>query len=166
MARHKTLTLIMKVRFLPALFSHCGGNGRRVAFKPQFGKLSESSNLYGGTIRYPAPERSEERKVHNMNKVLLIGRLARDPEDFGDVSKYTLAVDRKGKDAGADFVPIVCFGKTAEFAKKFLHKGMKIAVEGRVLTGSYQTGKGKNAETVYTFDVVADNHEFCEPKKE
>lgn len=101
-----------------------------------------------------------------MNKVLLIGRLARDPEDFGEVAKYTLAVDRKGKDAGADFVPIVCFGKTAEFAKKFLHKGQKIAVEGRVLTGSYTTGKGKNAETVYTCDIVADSHEFCEAKKE
>lgn len=100
-----------------------------------------------------------------MNKVLLTGRLARDPEDFGEVAKYTLAVDRKGKDAGADFVPIVCFGKTAEFAKKYLHKGLKIAVEGRVLTGSYTRGKGKNAETVYTCDIVADSHGFCEAKR-
>ena len=101
-----------------------------------------------------------------MNKVLLIGRLARDPEDFGDVAKYTLAVDRKGKDAGADFVPLVAFGKTAEFAKKYLHKGMKIGIEGRILTGSYTTGKGKNAETIYTTEVVVDSHEFCESKKE
>lgn len=106
-----------------------------------------------------------------MNKVVLIGRLAKDvdtrysqnAEGVLAVSRYTLAVDRKGKDAGADFISCVAFGKQGEFAEKYLHKGMKIAVEGRIQTGNYtdkETGK-----KVYTTDIVVENHEFCESKQ-
>lgn len=106
-----------------------------------------------------------------MNKVVLIGRLAKDvdtrysqtAEGAFAVSRYTLAVDRKGRDAGADFISCVAFGKQGEFAEKYLHKGMKIAVEGRIQTGNYtdkETGK-----KVYTTDIVVENHEFCEAKQ-
>ena len=111
-----------------------------------------------------------------MNKVILIGRLCKDVESRtvatkdGDlsVSRYTLAVDRKGKKDETDFISCVCFGKTAEFAEKYLSKGMKVAIEGRIQTGKYE----KDGRTVYTTDIVVENHEFCErkgdeaPKKE
>lgn len=97
-----------------------------------------------------------------MNKVLLIGRTTNKP-DFRDgetpFARYTLAVDGYSKDKGADFITCVCFGKTAQFAGQYLQKGTKIAVEGRIQTGSYKNRDGK---TVYTTDVVVERHEFCE----
>ena len=96
-----------------------------------------------------------------MNKVVLMGRLTADPEyRESGVCKYRLAVDRPKE--GADFISCVCFGKTAEFARDYLKKGVKIAVEGRIQTGSYE---GKNG-TVYTTDVVVASHEFCERRVE
>ena len=106
-----------------------------------------------------------------MNKVLLCGRLTKDPdvrysqgENAMAIARYSLAVDRRGKDKEADFINCVCFGKTAEFAEKYLKKGMKILISGRIQTGNYtdkETGK-----KVYTTDVVVEEHEFCESKKE
>lgn len=102
-----------------------------------------------------------------MNKVTLMGRLVADPEirytqDNMAVGRYRLAVDRRGKDKQADFIGILTFGKSAEFAEKYLHKGMKICVSGRIQTGSYQKQDGTK---VYTTDVVADDQEFCESKQ-
>lgn len=106
-----------------------------------------------------------------MNKVFLIGRITRDPEtrySQGEsttaVSKYGLAVNRKFKRAGeadCDFFNCVAFGKSAEFAEKYLKKGMKIAVVGRIQTGSYTNKEGQK---VYTSDIVVEEHEFCESK--
>ncbi len=104
-----------------------------------------------------------------MNKVIEIGRLTRDPDcrvaqNGTKVARYTLAVDRIGAKDGqqsADFINCVTFGKGAEFAEFHLHKGIKIAIEGRIQTGSY---KDKDGKTVYTTDVLVTNHEFCEPK--
>ena len=99
-----------------------------------------------------------------MNRVILIGRLVNEPEakttqSGTAVSRYRLAVDRqKGE---ADFLSCIAFGKGAEFANRFLHKGMKIAVEGRIQTGSYTKDDGSK---VYTTDIVVDRHEFCESK--
>lgn len=108
-----------------------------------------------------------------MNKVILMGRLTKDPEmrnSSGDsalaVTRYTLAVDRRfkkeGSDVTADFISCVTFGKTAEFAKKFLSKGMRMLVVGRIQTGSY---KNKEGQTVYTTDVVVEEHYFADSKK-
>lgn len=108
-----------------------------------------------------------------MNKAILVGRLTRDPEvrySAGEnktaVARYTLAVDRRikreGDDQTADFISIVAFGKSGEFAEKYLHKGMKILVEGSIRTGSYE----KDGKKVYTTDVVVDRHEFVDSKKE
>jgi len=104
-----------------------------------------------------------------MNKVILMGRLTRDPEirttggeNAMTVARYSLAVDRRFKRDGeqsADFINCVCFGKTAEFADKYLHKGTKIAVTGRIQTGSYTNQDGQK---VYTTDIVVEEHEFCE----
>ena len=106
-----------------------------------------------------------------MNRFIGIGRLVRDPEiryTTGEnqtaVARYTLAIDRRFKRDGeqsADFINCVAFGKQGEFVEKYLHKGMKIAVEGRVQTGSYE----KDGRKVYTTDIVVENHEFCESKK-
>ena len=106
-----------------------------------------------------------------MNKVELIGRLTRDAEirySQGEnpmaIARYTLAVDRRFKkdgEATADFINCVAFGKLGEFAEKYLHKGVKIAVSGRIQTGSY---KNKDGNTVYTTDVVVEEQEFCESK--
>lgn len=103
-----------------------------------------------------------------MNKVILIGRLVKEPEVryAGEtaVARYTLAVDRKYKKEGeptADFVSCVAFGKNGEFVEKYLNKGMKIAVTGRIQTGSYTN---KDGQKVYTTDVVAEEHDFCESK--
>lgn len=100
-----------------------------------------------------------------MNHVILIGRLTKDVEVrySGDmaVAKYSLAVDRKGKDGGTDFINCVAFNKQGEFAEKYLRKGMKIAITGRIQTGSYD---GKNGK-VYTTDVVVEEHEFCESRQ-
>ncbi len=101
-----------------------------------------------------------------MNKVLLIGRLTRDPEirysqNNTAIARYTLAVDRmtRNTEQSADFIRCVCFNKTAEFAEKYFHKGIKIAITGRIQTGSYTDREG---QTVYTTDIVVENQEFCE----
>lgn len=107
-----------------------------------------------------------------MNKVVLMGRLTRDPEvryTQGDsslaIARYTLAVDRRFKRDGdeqtADFINCVSFGKTAEFAEKYYHKGIKIAVSGRIQTGSYTN---KDGVKVYTTEVVVEDQEFAESK--
>ena len=104
-----------------------------------------------------------------MNSVQLIGRLTRDPEvrytDGGvSIARFSLAVERRFKQengADADFINIVSFGKTAEFIEKHFHKGMKVALNGRIQTGSYTDKDGKK---VYTTDVIAENVEFCESK--
>ena len=108
-----------------------------------------------------------------MNKVIEIGRLVREPEirysqgaNTTCVARYTLAVDRKFKQEGqpnADFINCIAFGKLGEFAEKYLHKGVKIAVTGRIQTGSY---KNKDGNTVYTTDVVVEEQEFCESKSQ
>ena len=101
-----------------------------------------------------------------MNKVILCGRLTKDPdvryskgEKSTAIARYSLAVDRYGE--GADFPSCVALGKNGEFAEKYLKKGMKILVEGRIQTGSY---KNKDGQTVYTTDVIVDRHEFVEKK--
>ena len=106
-----------------------------------------------------------------MNKVILIGRLVKNPEVRQDASgtismaRYTLAVDRmrakKDEDPGADFINCVAFGKSAEFAKNYLRKGTKLVIEGRIQTGSYVN---KNGQKVYTTDVVTERQEFAESK--
>lgn len=103
-----------------------------------------------------------------MNKAILLGRLTKDPEirTSGEtkVARYTLAVDRRFKRDGeqsADFISCVVFGKGAEFAEYYLHKGTKICVEGRIQTGSYTNRDGQK---VYTTDVVIDSQEFAESK--
>ena len=103
-----------------------------------------------------------------MNKVILMGRLTKDPEtrQAGEtiVTRFSLAVDRRRKtESGqaADFPSIVAFGKTAEFINKYFHKGMKIALDGRIQTGSYD----KDGVKHYTTEVVAENVEFAESKK-
>ena len=80
------------------------------------------------------------------------------------IARYTLAVDRKFKQEGqptADFINCIAFGKLGEFAEKYLHKGLKIAVTGRIQTGSYTN---KDGHKVYTTDVVVEEQEFCESK--
>ena len=106
-----------------------------------------------------------------MNKVIEIGRLTKDPEirysqgaNSTCVARYTLAVDRKFKQEGqpnADFINCIAFGKLGEFAEKYLHQGTKIAVTGRIQTGSYTN---KDGQKVYTTDVVVEEQEFCESK--
>ena len=100
-----------------------------------------------------------------INKVILVGRLTKDVEVrySGEmaVAKYSLAVDRKGKEGGTDFINCVAFSKQGEFAENYLRKGMKIAITGRIQTGSYE---GKNGK-VYTTDVVVEEHEFCESRQ-
>lgn len=107
-----------------------------------------------------------------MNKVTLIGNLTKDPDvrySQGDepmaIARYTLAVQRRGKNADqtADFISCVAFGRQGEFAEKYLRKGMKIAVIGHIQTGSY---KNKDGQTVYTTEVVVDEHEFVTSKAE
>lgn len=99
-----------------------------------------------------------------------MGRLTKDPEvrySQGErataVAKYSLAVPRKFKTDGqdCDFINCVAFGKNGEFAEKYLHKGIKIAVVGRIQTGSYTNRDGQK---VYTTDVVVEEHEFAESK--
>lgn len=99
-----------------------------------------------------------------MNRVLLSGRLIKDPEvkTSGDmtITKFTLAVDRKvkkGEEKKADFINCTCFGNQASFVEKYFHKGDGMNVEGRIQTGSYKNKEGK---TVYTTDVILDAVEF------
>lgn len=107
-----------------------------------------------------------------MNKVILMGRLTKDPEvrysqgqNPTAVARYSLAVDRRGAaregEQNTDFINIVAFGKGGEFAEKYFHKGMKVLVTGRMQTGSYTDRDGKK---IYTTDVVAEDQEFCESK--
>lgn len=103
-----------------------------------------------------------------MNSVVLIGRLTKDPEvryTSGSqmaVCKFTVAVDRRvkaGEEKKADFPQVICFGKTAENCERFLAKGRKVAVQGRLQTGSYED---KNGTKHFTTDVIADSVEFLE----
>lgn len=105
-----------------------------------------------------------------MNKWIGIGRLTKEPDirytqnqnnEQMCIARYTLAINRRGKDAGADFISCVAFGKSGEFAEKYLRQGMKIAVSGRIQTGSYTN---KDGQKVYTTDVVVEETEFCESK--
>lgn len=106
-----------------------------------------------------------------MNKVILMGRLVRDPdvrysqgENAMAIARYTLAVDRKFKRDGepnADFINCIAFGKNGEFAGKYLHKGIKILVEGRWQSGSYTN---KDGQKVYTNDCIVESCEFAESK--
>ena len=105
-----------------------------------------------------------------MNKVVLTGRVTAHPkiQQAGElkIAKYSLAVDRKFKREGqptVDFINIVAFGTQAEFAEKYLTKGMKIGVSGRIQTGSYKTQDGS---TRYTTDIIVDEHEFLQSKAE
>ena len=109
-----------------------------------------------------------------MNKVILMGRLTRDPEvrysqgeNATAIARYTLAVDRRfnrgGDENSADFIGCVAFGKSAEFAERYLHKGTKIVVTGRIQTGSYTN---KDGIKVYTTEVTVEEQEFAESKAE
>lgn len=107
-----------------------------------------------------------------MNKVVLMGRLTRDPDvrySQGQepicIARYTLAVDRRFKkdgEPGADFIGCVAFGRLAEFAEKYLRQGTKVVITGRIQTGSYTNKEGHK---VYTTDVVIEEQEFAESKK-
>src|SRR5699024_745905 len=107
-----------------------------------------------------------------MNKVILMGRLTRDPDisySQGErqmaIERYTLAVDRRGRgnngEATADFIQCVAFDRAAEFAEKYFHQGTKIVITGRIQTGSYTNRDGQK---VYTTDVVVEDQEFAESK--
>ena len=106
-----------------------------------------------------------------MNKVILMGRLVRDPEvrhtqEQKAIAKFTIAVDRKYKKDGeqsADFISCVAFGKAGEFVEKYLKKGTKIACEGRWQTSSYTNKEGTK---IYTNDCVIEQMEFAESKKD
>lgn len=109
-----------------------------------------------------------------MNKVILMGRLTRDPDvrwsqgqEQTAIARYTLAVDRRFKRDGdsqtADFIACVAFGRQAEFAEKYMRQGTKIAITGRIQTGSYTNREGQK---VYTTDVIVEEQEFCEKKGE
>lgn len=111
-----------------------------------------------------------------MNKVILMGRLTRDPDirySSGErqmaIARYTLAVDRRGRRGGdgdggeqtADFIQCVAFDRAAEFAEKYLHQGTKMVVTGRIQTGSYTN---KDGQRVYTTDVIVEDQEFAESR--
>lgn len=109
-----------------------------------------------------------------MNKVILMGRLTRDPDvrysqgqngEQQAIARYTLAVDRRfkreGDEQNADFISCVAFGKQSEFAEKYLKQGTKVAISGRLQTGSYTNKEGQK---VYTTDVVVEEQEFAESK--
>ncbi|MCI5919382.1 MAG: single-stranded DNA-binding protein [Roseburia sp.] len=111
-----------------------------------------------------------------MNKVILMGRLTRDPEsrytqsngsqESMCIARYTLAVDRRGNRDGqqtADFIGCVAFGRAGELAEKYFKKGMRVAITGRIQTGSYTNRDGQK---VYTTDVVIEEQEFAESKGE
>ena len=108
-----------------------------------------------------------------MNKVILVGRLTRDPEvrysqgeNATAIARYTLAVDRRFKRDGeptADFINCVVFGKSAEFAEKYFRQGLRVAISGRITTGSYTN---KDGIKVYTTEVTVEEQEFAESKAE
>lgn len=107
-----------------------------------------------------------------MNKVILMGRLTRDPEvrySAGEnplaIARYTLAVDRRFKRDGeptADFISCIGFGRPAEFAEKYFRQGMRVVVSGHIQTGSYTNRDGQK---VYTTEVVIEEQEFAESKR-
>ena len=107
-----------------------------------------------------------------MNRVILMGRLTRDPdvrysqggEGSMAVARYTLAVDRRFKrdnEPSADFIPCVVFGRSGEFAEKYFRQGMRVVVCGRIQTGSYVN---KDGQKVYTTDIIVDDQEFADSK--
>ena len=106
-----------------------------------------------------------------MNKVILVGRLTKDPEvrysqgeNATAVARYTVAVDRRFKRDGeptADFIPCVVFGRSAEFAEKYFRQGLRVAISGRITTGSYTN---KDGIKVYTTEVTVEEQEFAESK--
>lgn len=106
-----------------------------------------------------------------MNKVILTGRLTADPDirysnQDNLVARYCIAVDKGFEDSNgntADFINCVTFGKSAEFVEKYLFKGMKILIEGKLNAYKYENDSG---ETIYRTDVIVLSHEFCEPKKD
>lgn len=102
-----------------------------------------------------------------MNKVTIIGRLTKDPEIRYNtnglaIARFNLAVNRRSEEKKADFIPCIAFGKTAEVMEKYVFKGNKIGIAGHIQTGSY---KNKDEKTVYTVDVIVDELEFLENKK-
>lgn len=102
-----------------------------------------------------------------MNKVMLVGRLTRNPEARDTqsgmkVTKFALAINRRGKEGGTDYINCVAFGKTAEVAGQYLSKGSRAGVVGRIQTGSYE----RDGHKVYTTDVVVDELEFLESRAE
>ena len=107
-----------------------------------------------------------------MNKIILMGRLTREPDirytqssQPLTVARFTLAVDRRYKKDGeqeADFISCIAFGKLGDFVEKYLHKGIKICLDGRLQTGSFTN---KDGEKKYTADVIAENIEFAEKKE-
>jgi single-strand DNA-binding protein len=107
-----------------------------------------------------------------MNRVILMGRLTRDPEvrySQGEkpiaVARYTLAVDRRGKknenEASADFIPCIAFDRAGEFAEKYFRQGMRVLIAGRIRTGSYTNREGLK---IYTTDVIVDEQQFADGK--
>ena len=104
-----------------------------------------------------------------MNSVILIGRTTKDIElrysQNGNmaIARFTLAVDRASKERGADFISCIAFGKTAELLEKYVPKGRKIAIQGHIQTGSYDS---KDGHKVYTTDVIVDRMEFCESRQD
>lgn len=125
-------------------------------------KLLINTKCGGGGGLFP-------KRRKNMNKVVLMGRLTRDPEvryTQGEmaVGRYTLAVDRRFKrdgEATADFINCVAFGKQAEFAERYFRQGLKVIISGRIQTGSYTNREGRK---VYTTDVVVEEQDFAESK--
>ena len=111
-----------------------------------------------------------------MNKVILIGRLVRDPElrytqaeEPMAIARYTLAVERRGKrsqdgnESNADFISCVAFGRLGEFAEKYLQKGLRVAVTGRIQTGSYTNQEGQK---VHTTEIIVEEQEFADGKRD
>ena len=102
-----------------------------------------------------------------MNKAILVGRLTHDPEmrdtqGGTKVARFSLAINRRGKDGGTDYINCTAFGKTAELAAQYLSKGSRVGVVGRIQTGSYE----RDGHKVYTTDVIADEVEFLETRAE
>ena len=103
-----------------------------------------------------------------MNSVALTGRMARDPEvrytDGGvSIARFTVAVNRRKREDPADFISCIAFGKTAELIEKYFHKGMRIGLNGRIQTGSYENKEGRK---VYTTDIIAEAVEFLDNKSD
>lgn len=107
-----------------------------------------------------------------MNNVSLVGRLVRDPEvrygqnESVSVAKFSLAVERKWKRDGeptVDFINCTVFGKSAEFTEKYFRKGMRVAITGRIQTGSY---KNKDGQTVFTAEIIVESQEIAQSKSE